>query len=65
MSAFQIFGARPVFVDIRDDDFLMDVGQIQQAITPRTKTIVPVHLCGQRVDLDSLMEIAKRHRLKV
>jgi aminotransferase EvaB len=43
----------------------MDVGQIEAAITPRTKAIVPVHLYGQCVDLDPLMEIAKRHGLKV
>jgi aminotransferase EvaB len=65
VSAIQILGARPVFVDIRDDDFLMDVGQIEAAITPRTKAIVPVHLYGQCVDLDPLMNIAKRHGLVV
>jgi len=65
VSAIQILGARPVFVDIRDDDFLMDVSQIESAITPRTKAIVPVHLYGQCVDLDPLMDIAKRHGLKV
>src|SRR3954465_6274777 len=65
VAAIQILGARPVFVDIRDDDFLMDVCQIEAAITPRTKAIVPVHLYGQCVDLDPLMEIAKRHGLKV
>jgi len=58
-------GARPVFVDIRDEDFLMDVSQVEAAITPRTKAIVPVHLYGQCVDLDPLLEIAKRHGLKV
>src|ERR1700704_1671005 len=65
VSAIQVLGARPVFVDIREDDFLMDVGQIEAAITPRTKAIVPVHLYGQCVDLDPLMELAKRHGLKV
>jgi aminotransferase EvaB len=65
VSAIQILGARPVFVDIRDDDFLMDVAQIEAAITPRTRAIVPVHLYGQCVDLDPLMAIAKRHGLKV
>ena len=65
VSAIQVLGARPVFVDIRDDDFLMEVGQIEAAITPRTRAIVAVHLYGQCVDLDPLMEIAKRHGLKV
>jgi dTDP-3-amino-2,3,6-trideoxy-4-keto-D-glucose/dTDP-3-amino-3,4,6-trideoxy-alpha-D-glucose/dTDP-2,6-dideoxy-D-kanosamine transaminase len=65
VSAIQVLGARPVFIDIRDDDFLMDVNQIEAAITPRTKAIVPVHLYGQCVDLDPLMDIAKRRGLKV
>src|SRR3981189_3309855 len=65
VAAIQVLGARPVFVDIRDDDFLMEVDQIEAAITPRTKAIVPVHLYGQCVDLDPLMKIAKRHGLKV
>src|SRR6202048_3513377 len=64
-AAIQVLGARPVFVDIRDEDFLMDVSQVEAAITPRTKAIVPVHLYGQCVDLDPLLEIAKRHGLKV
>ena len=65
VSAIQVLGARPVFVDVRDDDFLMDVNQVEAAITPRTRAIVPVHLYGQCVDLDPLMEIAKQHGLKV
>jgi aminotransferase EvaB len=65
VSAIQVLGARPVFVDIRDDDFLMDVDQVEAAITPRTKAIVPVHLFGQCVDLDPLMAVARRHGLKV
>jgi dTDP-3-amino-2,3,6-trideoxy-4-keto-D-glucose/dTDP-3-amino-3,4,6-trideoxy-alpha-D-glucose/dTDP-2,6-dideoxy-D-kanosamine transaminase len=65
VSAIQILGARPVFVDIRDDDFLMDVSQVDAAVTPRTRAIIPVHLYGQCVDLDPLMEIARRNGLKV
>jgi dTDP-3-amino-2,3,6-trideoxy-4-keto-D-glucose/dTDP-3-amino-3,4,6-trideoxy-alpha-D-glucose/dTDP-2,6-dideoxy-D-kanosamine transaminase len=65
VSAIQVLGARPVFVDVRDDDFLMDVGQIEAAITPRTRAIVAVHLYGQCVDLDPVLEIARRHGLKV
>jgi aminotransferase EvaB len=65
VSAIRTLGARPVFVDIRDDDFLMDVGQVEAAITPRTKAIVPVHLYGQCVDLDPLTDIARRHGLKI
>jgi len=65
VAAIQVLGARPVFVDVREDDFLMDVAQIEAAITPRTKAIIPVHLYGQCVDLDPLMEIARRHGLVV
>jgi aminotransferase EvaB len=65
VSAIQILGARPVFVDIRDDDFLIDVSEIEAAITPRTRAIVPVHLYGQCADLDPLIAIAQKHGLKV
>lgn len=65
ISAIRTLGATPVFVDVREDDFLMDIGQVEAAITPRTKAIVPVHLYGQCVDLDPLMAIAERHGLKV
>ncbi len=65
VSAIRTLGATPVFVDVREDDFLMDVGQVEAAITPRTRAIVPVHLYGQCVDLDPLMAIAGRHGLKV
>jgi aminotransferase EvaB len=65
VSAIRTLGARPVFVDVRDGDFLMDIGQVEAAITPRTKAIVPVHLYGQCVDLDPLMAVARRHGLKV
>lgn len=65
VSAIRTIGATPVFVDVRDDDFLMDVDQVEAAITPRTAAIVPVHLYGQCVDLDPLMAMAARHGLKV
>ncbi len=58
-------GAIPVFVDIRPDSLLMDVSLVEAAITPRTKAIVPVHLYGQTVDMDPLLQIARRHGLKV
>src|SRR5579871_577364 len=65
VSAIQTLGAKPVFVDIRNDDFLMDVDQVEAAITPQTRAIIPVHLYGQCVDLDPLMAVAERHGLKV
>jgi dTDP-4-amino-4,6-dideoxygalactose transaminase len=64
-EAVTMVGARPVFVDVRDDTLLMDVPKIEAAITPRTKAILPVHLYGQMADMDPLMEIADKHGLKV
>jgi dTDP-4-amino-4,6-dideoxygalactose transaminase len=58
-------GAKPVFVDIDPDTFNMDVGKVEDAITSKTKAIVPVHMYGQPVDMIPLMEIAERHNLKV
>jgi perosamine synthetase len=54
-------GARPVFVDIRADDFCMDPDLVEAAITPRTKAILPVHLYGLMADMDPLVAIAERH----
>lgn len=57
-------GATPVLVDITDD-FNIDVEQIEAAITPKTKGIIPVHLNGHACNMDKIMEIAKRYHLKV
>jgi dTDP-4-amino-4,6-dideoxygalactose transaminase len=58
-------GARPVFVDIREDTMLMDPDALESAITSRTRAIVPVHLYGQSCDMDRIMEVARHHDLKV
>ncbi len=56
-------GARPVFVDVRDDDFCIDVSRIEAAITLKTKAIVPVHMYGQMCDVAGVREICSRRGL--
>ena len=55
----------PVFVDIRTDTFTMDPDQLENAVTPRTKAIIPVHLFGQCADMEAIMDVADRHGVKV
>jgi perosamine synthetase len=63
VSAILQVGARPVFVDIRADDFCMDPDQVEDRITARTGAILPVHLYGLMADMDPLAEIARRRGL--
>ncbi|MGH2428810.1 MAG: DegT/DnrJ/EryC1/StrS family aminotransferase, partial [Candidatus Limnocylindria bacterium] len=58
-------GARPVFVDIDEATYMIDVEQVESAITPRTRAIMPVSLYGQPADMPAIMEIADRHGLRV
>lgn len=64
-DAFVLRGAKPVFVDIRPDTMNIDETLIEDAITPRTKAIVPVHYAGVACEMDTIMDIAKRHHLMV
>lgn len=64
-EAISIVGAKPVFVDIDPDTFNIDAEKIENAITPKTKAIIPVHLYGQPCDMKVIMDIAKRHDLFV
>ncbi len=57
-EAIRYVGARPVFVDIDPKTFNLDVDQIQKAMTPKTKAIMPVHLFGQPADLPRLQELS-------
>ena len=58
-------GAKPIFIDIDLDTFNLAPAQIEQAITPKTKAIMPVHLFGQPVDMTAIMAIAKARNLTV
>jgi len=61
VSAILQAGARPVFVDIRAEDFCIDPDQVEAAVTPHTKAIMPVHLYGLMADMEPLAAIAERH----
>ena len=64
-EAITSVGARPVFVDIDPENYLMDLDLVEKAITPRTKAILPVHLFGHPLDMDQIMAIAEENNLKV
>jgi aminotransferase EvaB len=65
VSAIVSTGARPVFVDIKENTYLMDTSKIEAVITYKTKCILPVHLYGQCVDMDAVNAIAKKHNLYI
>ena len=56
-------GAKPVFVDIEPEYYTIDVSRIEEKITPKTKAIIPVHLFGQPAEMDTIIDICKRHNL--
>lgn len=60
-----LLGLTPVFTEVDGDTFNIDVNQLENKITPRTKAIVPVHLYGQCADMEPLLNIAKQHQLDV
>lgn len=63
--AIDAVGAKPVFVDVDRDTYLMEVDQVADAITDRTRCLLPVHLYGQCVDLAPLKQLADRHGLSI
>lgn len=73
-SAFSFFasagvisrlGARPVFVDIEPDTFNLDPNQLEDAITSKSKVVMPIHLFGQCADMDAIVDIVRRHDLRI
>jgi len=65
INAILYVGATPVFVDIEEETFNIDFSQVEKAITPRTKAILPIHLYGHLCDIDQLLAIAGTHNLKI
>jgi dTDP-4-amino-4,6-dideoxygalactose transaminase len=64
-SAIDLVGAKPTFVDIEPGFFTIDTDLIENAITPKTKGIIPVQIYGQPCVMDAIMRIAQKHDLKV
>jgi len=64
-NAFVLRGGVPVFVDIREDTLNIDEKLIEDAITPRTRGIAPVHYAGVSCEMDAILDIARRHSLRV
>jgi dTDP-4-amino-4,6-dideoxygalactose transaminase len=64
-EAISMCGARPVFVDVEQRAYTMNPALLEDAVTSRTKAVIPVHLFGQPADMDPIMEIAERHKLHV
>jgi dTDP-4-amino-4,6-dideoxygalactose transaminase len=65
LNTIVLAGGTPILVDVERNTYNMDISQLESAITPRTKAIVPVHFAGAPVDLDPLYEIAHRYKLRV
>ena len=64
-EAITYTGARPVFVDVEENNYTLDPARLKAAITPRTRAVIPVHLFGQMADMDPIMEVAREHGLHV
>ena len=65
VEVIALLGLTPVLVDVKHDDFTIDVDAIERAITPKTKAIVPVHLFGQCAEMNAIMALADKHHLFV
>ncbi len=65
VNAFVLRGAHPVFVDVRPDTLNLDESKLEEAITPKTRAIVPVHYAGIGCEMDRIMEIAQHHQIPV
>lgn len=62
-EAIAILKLKPVFIDVKEDDFTIDVNQLERSLSSKTKVIVPVHLYGQCADMESIMNFARKNNL--
>lgn len=65
VEAIALVGATPVFVDVCEETFTLDVNRLESAITPKTKAIIPVHLYGQCADMEPILKVANQHTIHV
>ncbi len=65
VEAIAFLGLVPVIVDVNEDTFNIDTTEIEKAITPKTKAIIPVHLFGQCANMEAILEIAKKNKLYI
>ncbi len=65
VEVISLLGAKPVFVDVCEENFNMDVRQLDAAITPKTKAIIPVHLYGQCANMEPILKVANKHNISV
>lgn len=64
-EAISMVGGKPVFADVDPDFYCLDLNDVERRLTPKTKAIVPVHLYGEMVDMNGLMQLAEKHNLLV
>ena len=65
VEVIALLGATPVFVDVCEDSFNVDVNALEKVVTPKTKALIPVHLYGQCADMEFILKIAKKHNINV
>lgn len=65
VNTIRYVGAEPIFVDVCRDTWVMDADKVEALVTPKTKAIMPVHIYGHPVDMDKIMDVAKKHNLYV
>ena len=65
VETIALLGLTPILVDVYDESFNINIKKIEEAITPKTKAIIPVHLFGQAANMEEILNISKKHNLKI